>query len=338
MLQILVGGAVGAVFGAAVSMGTDVIKGQPIDLGRATESAMIGAVAGAITVATLGAGTAVVSSLVPAGVTATTTEAIVAGATVGYLAGDLGERAALYTRNVLQHRPLMEDLDTPFTFSGLAGGFTGGLSVLLVPEITAGAGTLLNGKLLPVGLVDDALLPTAGDGLRRATLFGANWKQVSLRDAVKGLGSPDEVVASVSETGQKINFVNTRTGQMVVYDPQGNYFRVLGSNKTALGVDGKPVSNNVALVGEDGAPLLNANGKPRYRQLTGEEFKAYQWQETHFGSTDSVADAVALAKDHGLPATVTSDTTAATATTAPISPGFLAPLGTVAGVKADGGD
>lgn len=164
---------------------------------------------------------------------------------------------------------------------------------------------------LPGALPDQPL--TAGNGAARAAQFGEHWQSLSLDDAVSRLGSPDELVAKVSESGQKIVFTNTRTGQSVVYDPQGNYFRLQDANGVYLGADGLPVTNKVPVLGPDGKPVLNAKGQPKMQQLSGEAYKSHFNGSTHFANTGDANASVVLGQRYGLPATSTSDTTTAAA-------------------------
>ncbi|HZV00583.1 MAG TPA: hypothetical protein VFF73_27970 [Planctomycetota bacterium] len=154
---------------------------------------------------------------------------------------------------------------------------------------------------------NDSSDPAAKGGAARAAANGESWKPASVDDAVSRLGPREDV--QVTTTDQKVVFTNTKTGESVVYDPAGNYFRIQGADGRYLDLNGQPISNKVPVLDENGDPVLNARGNPKLQQLSGKAWNDYYQSQTHFASSASQDQALALAREYGL--TTTSDSTAA---------------------------
>ncbi len=154
---------------------------------------------------------------------------------------------------------------------------------------------------------DDSGNPTSKGGAARAAANGESWQPGSVDDAVSRLGPREDV--QVTTTDQKVVFTDTKTGESVVYDPAGNYFRVQGADGRYLDLNGQPVGNKVPVLDENGDPVLNARGNPKLQQLSGKDWNDYYQSRTHFANSGSEGQALALARDYGL--TTTSDSTAA---------------------------
>lgn len=83
-------------------------------------------------------------------------------------------------------------------------------------------------------------------GADRAAQYSGSWKDGSVKDAINKF-APD--ATPVYTDKGKIIYRNDSTGIEVVYDKNGNYFRIVDTNltgkRTALDLDGNPIPNNV---------------------------------------------------------------------------------------------
>ena len=102
-----------------------------------------------------------------------------------------------------------------------------------------------------------------GRGKRRAQKFSSRWKETSLSEAIRKF-APD---AKPIVTGSgKIAYTNTQTHISVVYDPDGNYFRIEDTSRPRgrnyLDIDGNDM-NNVIIDGKQ-----RGRSQPEYQQVT----------------------------------------------------------------------
>jgi RHS repeat-associated protein len=108
------------------------------------------------------------------------------------------------------------------------------------------------------------------DGAGRAAEYGGGWESGSLKEAVEKFAPGAEGMANAK--GTKTIYTNTETGIRVLYDPNGNYFRIedtkLTGDRKYLDLDGKVPNNKIV------------NGKQK-----GRNSDEYQ-QVTHFNNTD----------------------------------------------------
>ena len=107
-------------------------------------------------------------------------------------------------------------------------------------------------------------------GKRRAQKFSSGWKEASLSEAIRKF-APD--ARPVVTSSGKIVYTNTQTHISIVYDPNGNYFRIEDTSRPRgrnyLDIDGNDM-NNVII-----------DGKQRGRS------KSEYQQATHFKNSDS---------------------------------------------------
>lgn len=93
------------------------------------------------------------------------------------------------------------------------------------------------------GNVGEAAKKTGAD---RAAQYSSSWKKGSVKEAIEKF-APD--ATPVHTDKGKIIFRNESTGIEVVYDKNGNYFRIVDTNlsgkRTALDFDGNKIPNNV---------------------------------------------------------------------------------------------
>lgn len=108
-------------------------------------------------------------------------------------------------------------------------------------------------------------------GADRASKYSSSWSDGSVKEAVENI-APDSS-PQVTDTG-KIIYSNPDTNQEVVYDIDGNYYRIIDNNITgkrnALDINGNPVPNNIIL--ENGKQL--GLSQSQYNSMT------------HFNNTD----------------------------------------------------
>ena len=108
-------------------------------------------------------------------------------------------------------------------------------------------------------------------GADRAAQYSGSWQSGSVEDAINRF-APD-ATPTYTESG-KIIFRNETTGIEVVYDRNGNYYRIIDTNlsgrRTALDIDGNIVPNNVQ------------TERGTMRGMTQSEYNAI----THFNNTD----------------------------------------------------
>lgn len=83
-------------------------------------------------------------------------------------------------------------------------------------------------------------------GADRAVQYSSSWKEGSVKEAIKKF-APN--ATPVYTDKGKIIFRNDSTGIEVVYDKNGNYFRIIDTNltgrRTALDLDGNKIPNNI---------------------------------------------------------------------------------------------
>jgi RHS repeat-associated protein len=108
-------------------------------------------------------------------------------------------------------------------------------------------------------------------GAGRAAQYSSNWRNASMQEVVNEIAPGSSPV--VTDSG-KIIYKNAQTGKQVVYDIEGNYFRIedttLQGKRVYTDINGKPIPNNKIV-----------NGKQ-----TGISQGEYN-QTTHFNNTDS---------------------------------------------------
>ncbi|WP_345810947.1 hemagglutinin repeat-containing protein [Paraburkholderia sp. PREW-6R] len=83
-------------------------------------------------------------------------------------------------------------------------------------------------------------------GADRATAHSSNWSDASLDQAVNEIAGPNPQV-KYTQSGKTV-YTNPVTGDSVVYDNAGNYFRVEGANGQYLDKSGNQIPNNVPLI------------------------------------------------------------------------------------------
>ena len=107
-----------------------------------------------------------------------------------------------------------------------------------------------------------------GGGAARAAKYRDGWQKGSLKEAIQKIAPNSE--GYISENGQKIIFENNTTNKRVVYDIEGNYFRIedmnISGKRCYTDIDGNPIPNNIT----------NENGTQR--GLTQDEYN----KMTHF--------------------------------------------------------
>ncbi len=103
------------------------------------------------------------------------------------------------------------------------------------------------------------------NGLERAQKYGSNWTEASLSEVVDDL-APD-AVPYINENG-KLIYANPDTGIQIVYDIEGNYFRIqdtfMSGKRVYLDLNGNKLPNNVTNC--DGT--MSGMSKGEYNQLT----------------------------------------------------------------------
>ena len=108
-------------------------------------------------------------------------------------------------------------------------------------------------------------------GAERAAQYSASWKDGSVIEAINKFAPNANPI--YTDKG-KIIFRNASTGIEVVYDKNGNYFRIVDTNltgkRTALDLNGNRIPNNVI------------TEKGTQRGMTQGEYNA----ATHFNNTD----------------------------------------------------
>ena len=93
------------------------------------------------------------------------------------------------------------------------------------------------------------LVHNAG-GYERAQKYSAGWSDESLSDTVNKIAPDSEPTTTI--TGKTI-YRNDTTGQQVVFDNDGNYFRIedtnLSGRRVYTDINGNPIPNNVTIDG-----------------------------------------------------------------------------------------
>ena len=121
------------------------------------------------------------------------------------------------------------------------------------------------------GVVKKGGSETVKDGAYRASKYSKSWKKGSLKDAINKF-APDSI-PEYTDKG-KIIYRNSDTGIEIVYDKNGNYFRINDTNITGrrsyIDLEGNKIPNNV--VTEKGTQRGITQGE--YNELT------------HFNNTD----------------------------------------------------
>lgn len=110
-------------------------------------------------------------------------------------------------------------------------------------------------------------------GADRATTHSSNWSDASLDQAINDIAGPNPQI-KYTQSGKTV-YTNPVTGDSVVYDNAGNYFRVEGANGQYLDKSGNQIPNNVPLI------------KPNKTSQTGVSSDLRNGL-THFNNVDSV--------------------------------------------------
>ncbi|WP_232439838.1 hemagglutinin repeat-containing protein [Burkholderia ubonensis] len=105
------------------------------------------------------------------------------------------------------------------------------------------------------------------DGAARAATHGGNWSSESLEGTVAKIAGPNPQIKYTS-TGKTV-YTNPETGNSVVYDNAGNYFRVENASGQYLDKSGNVIPNNVPLIkpnktSQTGVPAGIRNGLTHY--------------------------------------------------------------------------
>ncbi|WP_198364155.1 hemagglutinin repeat-containing protein, partial [Burkholderia ubonensis] len=105
------------------------------------------------------------------------------------------------------------------------------------------------------------------DGAARAATHGGNWSSESLEGTVAKIAGPNPQIKYTS-TGKTV-YTNPETGNSVVYDNAGNYFRVESAGGQYLDKSGNVIPNNVPLIkpnktSQTGVPAGIRNGLTHY--------------------------------------------------------------------------
>ncbi|WP_232464414.1 hemagglutinin repeat-containing protein [Burkholderia ubonensis] len=105
------------------------------------------------------------------------------------------------------------------------------------------------------------------DGAARAATHGGNWSSESLEGTVAKIAGPNPQIKYTS-TGKTV-YTNPETGNSVVYDNAGNYFRVESASGQYLDKSGNVIPNNVPLIkpnktSQTGVPAGIRNGLTHY--------------------------------------------------------------------------
>ncbi|WP_249185014.1 hemagglutinin repeat-containing protein [Burkholderia cenocepacia] len=108
---------------------------------------------------------------------------------------------------------------------------------------------------------------SSSDGAARAATHGGNWSSESLEGTVAKIAGPNPQIKYTS-TGKTV-YTNPETGNSVVYDNAGNYFRVENSTGQYLDKSGNVIPNNVPLIkpnktSQTGVPTGIRNGLTHY--------------------------------------------------------------------------
>lgn len=122
-----------------------------------------------------------------------------------------------------------------------------------------------------VDAIDDVIKGGRRTGADRAAQYSDSWQSGSVKDAINRF-APD-ATPTYTDSG-KIFFRNETTGIEVVYDKNGNYYRIIDTNlsgrRTALDIDGNILPNNVQ------------TERGTMRGMTQSEYNAI----THFNNSD----------------------------------------------------
>ena len=125
-----------------------------------------------------------------------------------------------------------------------------------------GGATVVVGETCATQLATEAIIskfstsvssvsPTLQGGKARAAQFSDGWQNGSMFETVRDLAPNSQPY--ISESG-KLIYPNTNTGIQVVYDIEGNYFRIqntLSSGKrTYLDINGNQIPNNIVVNGK----------------------------------------------------------------------------------------
>ena len=125
-----------------------------------------------------------------------------------------------------------------------------------------GGGTVLLGEACATQLATEAIIskfstsvssvsPTLQGGKARAAQFSDGWQNGSMFETVRDLAPNSQPY--ISESG-KLIYPNTNTGIQVVYDIEGNYFRIqntlLSGKRTYLDINGNQIPNNIVVNGK----------------------------------------------------------------------------------------
>lgn len=105
-------------------------------------------------------------------------------------------------------------------------------------------------------------------GFEEARVFGKTWQKASLQDVISRFAPGSAAVSD--DVGRKIAYTGDR--YRVIYDPGGNYFRIVDMQN----------STKRRFVDDNGNILLNIMEDGKERGLTDEEYQAL----THFLNTD----------------------------------------------------
>jgi len=135
-LHIAVGALIGAAIGAVASVVVSVVKKEPVKLGNVLKSAAVGAVAGAVGAATFGLAYAGAGAV---GIGTGTAAYATAGAVGAVSAG----RAAQFTSNAINHRPLGADMlePVPIIRDAVIGAATAGIGSRFIKPAASSQGS-----------------------------------------------------------------------------------------------------------------------------------------------------------------------------------------------------
>jgi UDP-2,3-diacylglucosamine pyrophosphatase LpxH len=108
-------------------------------------------------------------------------------------------------------------------------------------------------------------------GYDRAQKYSENWSDESLSNTIEEIAPDSEPVNT--ETGKTI-YRNNKTGQQVVYDNEGDYFRIEDTNlpgkRVYTDINGKPIPNNKVVNGKQvGISKSEYNAMTHFNNIDG---------------------------------------------------------------------